>query len=167
MKNYGLYFVFMFLALSVADIYREYASGETLLHLAFEIVICLVAAVLSLYVLLSWKKARNELTLTLSENLELKKINLEWKQKNSELFSRINLSINKQFEEWKLTPAESDIALLLLKGLPFKEIAQIREGSEKTVRHHALKIYQKSGLPGRTELFAYFFEDIFNPQNEK
>jgi DNA-binding NarL/FixJ family response regulator len=52
------------------------------------------------------------------------------------------------------------VALLLLKGLSFKEIAQVRNASERTVRQQALAVYAKSGLGGRAELAAFFLEDL-------
>jgi len=51
-------------------------------------------------------------------------------------------------------------AMLLLKGLSFEEIASVRDTKEKTVRQHATAIYRKSGLNGRHEFSAWFFEDF-------
>jgi DNA-binding NarL/FixJ family response regulator len=65
-----------------------------------------------------------------------------------------------QVEEGKLTPSEQEVAHLLLKGLSFKEISEVRETKEKTVRHQATGIYSKSGGCGRNEFAAWFFEDL-------
>ena len=43
-----------------------------------------------------------------------------------------------------------------------KEIADIRQTHEKTVRQQATTIYRKSGLSGRQELAAFFLEDILS-----
>jgi DNA-binding NarL/FixJ family response regulator len=43
-----------------------------------------------------------------------------------------------------------------------KEIADIRQTQEKTVRTQATTIYKKSGLSGRQELSAFFLEDILS-----
>jgi DNA-binding NarL/FixJ family response regulator len=51
----------------------------------------------------------------------------------------------------------------MLKGLRHKEIAKIRHTSERTVRQQALAIYRKAGLEGRTDLAAYFLEDLLPP----
>ena len=48
----------------------------------------------------------------------------------------------------------------LLKGLSFDEIATVRDTKEKTVRQQATAIYRKSGLNGRHEFAAWFFEDF-------
>ena len=76
-------------------------------------------------------------------------------------------AIQQQFAEWRLTASESDVAILMLKGLSHKEIAQIRNSSAATVRQQAAAIYGKSGLSSRAELAAYFLEDLFPPENER
>jgi DNA-binding NarL/FixJ family response regulator len=65
-----------------------------------------------------------------------------------------------QFTDWHLTPSEKEVALLLLKGLSFREIALLRNTAEKTVRQQASEIYQKSDVTGRHGLSAWFFEDF-------
>jgi len=54
--------------------------------------------------------------------------------------------------------------LLLLKGLSHKEIAEVRNVSETTVRHQARSLYRKAGLSGRNDLAAFFLEDLLGPQ---
>lgn len=68
--------------------------------------------------------------------------------------------IQEQFNAWDFTPSEKEVALLLLKGLSFDEIANVRDTKEKTVRQQATAIYRKSGLNGRHEFAAWFFEDF-------
>jgi len=68
--------------------------------------------------------------------------------------------IDKQLNDWSMTPSERDVAILLLKGLSFEEIAGVRETKEKTVRQQATAIYRKSGLHSRYEFAAWFFEDF-------
>ena len=68
----------------------------------------------------------------------------------------------KQFKEWGLSPSEHDIALLLIKGLSMKEIAEARQVKEKTIRQQATAIYAKSGYTGRHELAAHFIEDLMS-----
>ncbi|MGB0847926.1 MAG: helix-turn-helix transcriptional regulator [Thiolinea sp.] len=69
-------------------------------------------------------------------------------------------AIDKQLADWSFTPSEKDVAILLLKGLSFEEIAGVRETREKTVRQQATAIYRKSNLNGRHEFAAWFFEDF-------
>lgn len=68
--------------------------------------------------------------------------------------------IQQQFSQWKLSQSESEIGLLLLKGLSLKEIAALRNTAEKTVRQQASAIYKKSDISGRHAFSAWFIEDI-------
>jgi len=68
--------------------------------------------------------------------------------------------IQQQFSQWKLTQSESEVGLLLLKGLSLKEIAALRNTAEKTVRQQASSIYKKSDIAGRHAFSAWFIEDI-------
>jgi DNA-binding NarL/FixJ family response regulator len=72
-------------------------------------------------------------------------------------------SMQDQFDAWKLTPSEKDVALLLVKGLSLEEIARVRESGAKTVRQHAANVYAKAKLEGRHQLAAYFLEDLMTP----
>jgi DNA-binding CsgD family transcriptional regulator len=88
-----------------------------------------------------------------------------WRSKTSEMLQGLGVLIDRQFAEWSLSPAEREIALLLLKGLQFKAIAEARDTSERTVRQQALAIYRKAGIAGRAELSAFFFEDMLLPRD--
>lgn len=72
-------------------------------------------------------------------------------------------AIDERFTVWRLTPAERDVALGLLKGRSHKEIASASGRSERTVRQHAIAVYAKAGLGGRAELAAFFLEDLALP----
>lgn len=76
-------------------------------------------------------------------------------------------AIETQFERWSLTPAEAEIGLLLLKGLSHKEAANVRGTTEQTVRQQALTVYRKSGLRNRSELAAFFLEDLLLPPEKR
>ncbi len=56
-----------------------------------------------------------------------------------------------------LTPKETEIARLVLKGLSNDEIARILNNSSKTVRQHLSSIYQKAKVTSRSEFFHYVF----------
>lgn len=68
--------------------------------------------------------------------------------------------IHGRFEEWHLSPSESEIAMLLIKGFTAQEIADLRATRPGTVKSQSSSIYQKAGLRGRNELVAYFVEDL-------
>jgi len=79
------------------------------------------------------------------------------------LLQGLGKQIDMQFRTWGLTAAECEVALLMLKGLRHKQIASVRETTERTVRQQALTIYKKAGLDGRTDLAAFFLEDLLQP----
>lgn len=68
--------------------------------------------------------------------------------------------IYRRFEQWELTPSESEIALFLIKGLSVQEIAELRNTRGGTVKSQSSTIYQKAGVRSRHELVAYFVEDL-------
>ena len=89
-----------------------------------------------------------------------------WNQEAQNLLEGLGVAIDRQFDRWDLTPAEREVALLQLKGLRHKAIAELRKTSERTVRQQALAIYRKSGLNGRNDLAAFFLEDLLLPGNQ-
>ena len=86
-----------------------------------------------------------------------------WSREAQDVLKGLGVAIDGQFDKWGLSPAERDVALLQLKGLRHKEIAELRRTSERTVRQQALSIYRKAGLSGRTDLAAFFLEDLLLP----
>lgn len=66
------------------------------------------------------------------------------------------LAIERQFDVWKLSKTEREIAVLLLRGLTNQQIAGIRETSIRTVENQTAAIYQKSGMNGKIEFITYF-----------
>lgn len=87
-----------------------------------------------------------------------------WRANSKKYAEGLSRAIDDQLTSWKLTPSEKEVALLLLKGLSLKEVAEVRQTSEKTVRAQSLAIYAKSGLAGRSELAAFFLEDLLLPK---
>ncbi len=82
--------------------------------------------------------------------------------KTARLSGELLAAMRRQFSQWRLSPSESEVALLLIKGLSMREISAAREVKEKTVRQQATSIYAKSGCAGRHELAAHFIEDLMN-----
>lgn len=102
---------------------------------------------------------------TLSSSLDRTHHEAErWRREASALVSGLGVAIEQQFARWGLSAAEQEIALLLLKGLEHKEIAELRNVSETTVRQQARSVYRKGGLSGRHDLAAFFLEDLLAPR---
>lgn len=89
-----------------------------------------------------------------------------WKANAERLLEGLAGAIDTQLAEWSLTPAERETAVMLLKGYSHKRIAKLTDRSERTVRQHAVAVYRKSGLSGRSELAAFFLEDLRVPGTE-
>jgi DNA-binding CsgD family transcriptional regulator len=85
-----------------------------------------------------------------------------WRAQSRRFLSGLGRAIETQFDAWRLTPAEADVAGLLLKGATIREIAALRRTSEATIRQQAQGVYRKSGLASRAELSAFFLEDLFS-----
>jgi len=63
-------------------------------------------------------------------------------------------------ERYRLSPTEKEITLYLLKGLSHREIADLRNTREHTVRQQAQGVYAKTDVHSKAELSALFFEDM-------
>lgn len=85
-----------------------------------------------------------------------------WRQQSRRFLDGLSRAIESQFAAWHLSAAEADVAGLLLKGASLREIAGLRRTSEATIRQQAQNVYRKSGLATRSELAAYFLEDLFS-----
>lgn len=85
-----------------------------------------------------------------------------WRAQSRRFLDGLSRAVEAQFEIWALTPAEADVAGLLLKGASLREVALLRRTAEATIRQQAQNIYRKSGLSNRSELSAYFLEDLFS-----
>jgi DNA-binding CsgD family transcriptional regulator len=89
-----------------------------------------------------------------------------WRRKVRSHLAGLKAGMDRQFQEWGMTPAEREVGLLILKGLSHKEIAALRATTEATVRQQAQAIYRKANLPGKTAFSAYFLEDLFASDGE-
>jgi DNA-binding CsgD family transcriptional regulator len=70
--------------------------------------------------------------------------------------------IQKHFVGWGLSPSEKEVAFLLIKGMSTQEIADLRATKIGTVKSQTSSIYQKANLKGRSELVAFFVEDLLS-----
>lgn len=86
-----------------------------------------------------------------------------WRDRADQALRGLSEAMDDQFGEWGLTPAERETALMLLKGFSHKRIGKLTDRSERTVRQHAVAVYRKSGLAGRSELSAFFLEGLLLP----
>jgi DNA-binding CsgD family transcriptional regulator len=134
-------------------------SAHTLVEVSF--VVLLLAALV--YLWRGWRKDRRTLHRAELQFVASREDARLWKQRAEKLLTGLGVEIDAQFDRWSLTPAEREVALLVLKGLGHQEAAELLQRSERTIRQHATAIYRKSGLAGRAELAAFFLEDLLLP----
>lgn len=70
--------------------------------------------------------------------------------------------LRRRFEDWRLTPAEADVALLALKGFDTSEIAALRETAPGTVRAQLARVYAKAEVGQRAQFVALFVEELLD-----
>ena len=132
-------------------------------HVIYEVLFVLAAMATAYLLWRGWFRTRQSLVETrrmLAENTADRDA---WRASAEQALAGLGQAIDARFRAWGLTPAEAEVALLLLKGQSHKQIAFTTARSERTVRQHAVAVYQKSGLGGRAELAAFFLEDLMLP----
>ncbi len=152
----------LFVAISILigwDIAGDYMEGASLLHLSIELMVLLASAGGVAFLRRQLRQTRQGLGEALAEARQ-------WRNENRELMQGLGIAIQNQFSRWKLSKAEAEVGLLLLKGLSHKEIAAVRGTGERTAKEQARALYRKSGLSGRSTLSSFFLEDLLPPKNE-
>ena len=146
--------------LVVMDVVGDLRQGASAWHVALEI----LAAGLALLGAVHLLRLRRRLVRQ-AEDLSRVRAQAEaWRQQARRHVEGLSRSIDAQLDGWRLSPAEKEVAFLLLKGLGLREIADLRGTHEKTVRAQSASIYAKAGLAGRSELAAFFLEDLLVPR---
>ncbi|UCC25995.1 MAG: helix-turn-helix transcriptional regulator [Gemmatimonadales bacterium] len=149
--------------LVATDLVLDDRAGADPAHLLLEGLLMAVSLGGALWLWLTLRRARMEVD-TLEHDVAFARAEaLRWRDEARDALRGLGVSIGKQFQRWDLTPAERAVALLLLKGLSHKEVARVRRVSERTVRQQAREVYRKAGLGGRSELSAFFLEDLLVP----
>jgi DNA-binding CsgD family transcriptional regulator len=163
----GLALYAIIFALIALDMLGDYSDGIDWGHIAIELTV-LIVAVIGLSLLGRAYYQNTQLTLHhLQTDLAVAKQDAErWRNESRDLIQGLGVEIQKQFSRWGLTQAEGEVGLLILKGFSHQEIADVRSASERTVREQARALYRKAGLAGRSELSAFFLEDLLLPSEQ-
>lgn len=167
----GLLLAFGAVALfSAVDIWSDLREGTDLSHVATEAAVLLVgltgAAFMARRLVLVLRQAHaiESEALGLAEELDVTRAEANrWRDEARDLMKGLAVALDQQFDRWSLSPAEKEVALLLLKGLSHKDIADVRSVTEATARQQARAVYKKAGLSGRHDLAAFFLEDLMLP----
>lgn len=148
------------MVLNFFDVLVDINLGVPLWHILSEALIVAISATGAIFLIRDIRARTANITslkhqLTNSKN-EIKNISQAMKEARHQ-YSGV---IQTQFSQWTLTRSEQEVAMLLLKGLSFKEISAVRNTKEKTVRQQASDIYSKADVEGRHEFAAWFLEDF-------
>lgn len=148
------------MVLNFFDVITDISLGVPMWHIVEESLIVLASAIGFIFLIFEINRRTKHINhlkeeLTKSDG-KLKNISEEMKLARTQ-YSEL---IYRQFSDWGLTKSEQEVAMLLLKGLSFREISGVRDTKEKTVRQQASSIYKKANLEGRHEFSAWFLEDF-------
>ncbi len=147
-------------AFIAVDVITDWGEGAHPLHMTLEVCASILLAVVAGAML----RRRESHIGSLRRDLRRSREEAErWRLEAEEVLRGLGAAIDRQFGRWGLSPAEREVALLLLKGLSMREIAEIRGTSERTSRDQARAVYRKADLAGRSELSAFFLEDLLLP----
>jgi DNA-binding CsgD family transcriptional regulator len=160
----------MIVVLAAVDLLADLAEGTTAGHVlveGFVIVVALVGLGTMARRLARLRKRAGRLHREARDLSRALRASQEeaarWRDEAHDLLRGLGEAIDRQFARWELTPAEKEVALLLLKGLSHKHIASVREVSQATARQQAGAVYKKAGVAGRHDLSAFFLEDLLLP----
>lgn len=94
--------------------------------------------------------------------LHLQRIERQSSQTLRSLRGQFDDILTERFLAWGLSRAESDIALLSLRGLKIAEIAELRHTREGTIKSQLSAIFRKAGVSTRAELLAFFMDEFLD-----
>lgn len=154
----------------VVDLALDRPQRWISLHVLFELALVSLSLGSIAVLTLRWRRAssqlagaRQALASTRRSLADRQAERDQWRASAQSVLAGLGIAIDRQFSAWGLTPTEREVALLLLKGVGHKQIAARSGRSERTVRQHAVSVYQKAGLGGRAELAAFFLHDLMLP----
>ncbi|MEM7044733.1 MAG: LuxR C-terminal-related transcriptional regulator [Pseudomonadota bacterium] len=159
---FAIFVLFVF-GTSTVEIASEFADGETLDSMGDDLsrfTLSVMMLAVFIHEFFAQRRALRDLRGQLNKARgRLAQIDTQSQQ----IANQYRAVMQKQFDAWQLTASEQDVVIGLLKGLSFREIAELRETREKTVRQQASSVYRKAGVASRNELAAWFFEDLLEP----
>lgn len=151
----------------VADLIMDRPASWLSFHVVFEVLLIAGALLLATTLWLGWWRAARSIA-GLQARIDSQRAERDlWQASAQQALEGLARAIDDQFDRWHLTPAEREVALLVLKGYGHKQIAAQTGRSERTVRQHAGVVYEKAGLGGRAELAAFFLQDLMLPERER
>lgn len=165
-RNERLFMIFILLGISIMtiiDIVTDTKEGVAWWHVSVEGIVALISMIGVFYLLKGTFQLKSSLESEREISTTLKEESKMWQDRSRKYLDGLSSSIDEQLSKWGLTKSEKEIAFLLLKGFSFKEIGEVRGTTEKTARSQSAVIYSKAGLNNRSQLSAFFLEDLLLP----
>lgn len=141
----------------------------TLAKLAFEaleLLLIIGTAGVTALLFTQFRAHREEQAALLEELDEARSQGQAWRERAQKHLIGLSRAIQEQFDQWGLSVAESEVAMLMLKGFSHKEIARLRDTSEQTIRQQARVVYAKADVNSRHAFCAFFLEDLLLPTDD-
>ena len=155
--------VFILLAIAIGgaiDLALDAPSDWRSPHVVYELFLIAGALVAAAWLWRRWRGAERDNVRLTGLIAERQAERDAWRGNAEQALAGFAAAIDRQLTAWQLTPAEREVAILLLKGKSHKEIAAGSGRSERTIRQHAAAAYEKAGVAGRAELAAFFLTDL-------
>lgn len=151
----------------VTDLILDRPRTWRSMHVAFEVSMIAISLGFAIVLWRGWwhaagdlRRTRAALAATTRSLNERRAERIAWEDRAREERAGFGRAVDSQFQAWGLTPTEREVAFLLLQGFGHKQIAARTGRSDRTVRQHAVSVYQKSGIGGRAELAAFFLQGL-------
>jgi DNA-binding CsgD family transcriptional regulator len=131
-----------------------------------ELILIIGTASVTAMLFSKFREHREEQAALLEELNEARAQGRAWRERAQKHILGLSKAIEEQFNHWGLSTAESEVAMLMLKGFSHKEIARLRNASEQTIRQQARLVYAKADVNSRHAFCAFFLEDLLLPTEE-
>jgi len=148
------------------DLILDQPASWVSLHVLVEVSLMAVSLTFSIVLWRAWNRTTRQLARAEQEIAASVAERDAWRKSAESALADFSSAVEGQFAKWGLTPVEREVAFLLLKGHGHKQVASQTGRSERTVRQHAVSVYEKSGLGGRADLTAFFLEGLMLPTRD-
>lgn len=158
-------FLVLVVAGGLIDLILDHRADGLTLHAIYELMTLLAALGMAGIVWRGWWRTERSVAHLQTALAQRSHERDQWQHRARKALETFSAEVDEQFRAWSLTPAEREVAFLLLKGNSHKQIGQETGRSDRTVRQHAGTVYQKAGLASRAELAAFFMKELKMPED--
>ncbi|MBA4502837.1 helix-turn-helix transcriptional regulator [Marinobacterium marinum] len=157
-------FFILIIVTSISDVFFDIKQGASHLHVLLECLIGILALAMLLALFINTRMQARHNTELRHELTDVMDRSAKASLKLAVAKRTFGEEIWKQFADWAFTDSEAEVAFFTLKGFNAKEIAGLRNASEKTVRNQLTSVYRKSGTTGKPDFIAWFMEGLISPE---